>query len=226
MCDAHEISLHDHCTNCRGLVRPEQVPLGAESVAICHNCGFDLRRAPAKLLASKARMDEVLRLETRLLRVLDPGAALQREEATGTVVGTGVQVAPGGGDAGMSQRGLHQVNGRPAVEGMGGMRVPEPVGRDGEFDAGAPGGLADDAEHRQRLQNAAMLPLAGAEEGIAGPGIGASQTADESPNRSGHLDGSRDTTFTEDRDLAAIPVRLQVPPAKPTQFADADPRGI
>ena len=42
----------------------------------------------------------------------------------------------------MTKRGLDQVNGRPAVEGMGGVGMPEPVGRDGKVDAGAPRGLA------------------------------------------------------------------------------------
>jgi len=90
VCDVHEVSLYARCPSCRGLVRMEQVPPGAESVAMCHNCGFDLRRAPAKV-ASKAR--EVLFPETRLLRILDAGEPLNREEAAGTVVRVGVQVA-------------------------------------------------------------------------------------------------------------------------------------
>jgi hypothetical protein len=71
LCDVHEFALHDHCPNCRGLVRLEQVPLGSDSIAVCDSCGFDLRRAPAIALASKVQTRAVLQLETRLLRVLD-----------------------------------------------------------------------------------------------------------------------------------------------------------
>lgn len=71
LCDVHEFALHNHCPICRGLVRLEQVPLGADSIAVCHSCGFDLRRAPAIPLPTKAQTRAVLQLETRLLRVLD-----------------------------------------------------------------------------------------------------------------------------------------------------------
>jgi hypothetical protein len=71
----HEFALHNHCPICRGLVRLEQVPLGADSIAVCHSCGFDLRRAPAIRLATKTQTRAVLQLETRLLRVLDASPA-------------------------------------------------------------------------------------------------------------------------------------------------------
>jgi hypothetical protein len=40
------------------------------------------------------------------------------------------KVAAGGGDAGMAQGGLDEMYRRAAVEGMRGVRVTEPVGRD------------------------------------------------------------------------------------------------
>jgi hypothetical protein len=42
----------------------------------------------------------------------------------------------------LSEGGLHQVNRRAAVEGMGSVRVPEPMRRDAEFDTGAGGSFA------------------------------------------------------------------------------------
>ncbi len=226
VCDVHGVPLHHHCPKCRGLVRLEQIPLRAESVTICHNCGFDLRRAPVQPLASQAQARDVVVAATRLLRILEPELTLQGEKTTGAVLRPGMQVAAGGGNAGMSERRLHQVNGGAAVEGMGGVRVPEPVGRDGEFNAGAAGRLPDQTEHGKRPENTAMVLLAGAEDGIAGPGAGGPQSMDESPDGSWHLDGSGDAPFPENRDLAALAVRLQVAPTELTKFADADPGGI
>jgi hypothetical protein len=54
---------------------------------------------------------------------------LEREEAAGAIVGACVEVASGGRDAGVPERGLDQVDGRAAVKGMRGMRVAEPVRR-------------------------------------------------------------------------------------------------
>ena len=39
----------------------------------------------------------------------------------------------------MTQGGLHQVDGRAPVQGVGGVGVPQPVGGDGEVDAGPVG---------------------------------------------------------------------------------------
>jgi hypothetical protein len=47
-----------------------------------------------------------------------------------------MQIATGRGDARVSESGLHQMNGRAAVEGVRSMRVAEAVGRNGQFDAG------------------------------------------------------------------------------------------
>lgn len=43
---------------------------------------------------------------------------LEREKAAGTIVGPGVQVTSRGGDAGMSESGLYQMNGRSTVESV------------------------------------------------------------------------------------------------------------
>jgi len=55
------------------------------------------------------------------------------------------------GDAGLAKGGLHQMNGCAEVEGVRSMRVAEPVGRNGEFDAGATGCSADNARSRPPL---------------------------------------------------------------------------
>jgi hypothetical protein len=79
----------------------------------------------------------IRRIEQAVQRVIRKGLAvlrrgalpsdLQRQETARAVVGPGMQVASGGGDAGMSEGGLHQVNGRPTVEGMRGVGVAEPM---------------------------------------------------------------------------------------------------
>ncbi len=186
---------------------------------MCHNCGFDLRRGSAKVVGMKAR--DVLRLETRLLRVLDAGDSLQREETAGTVVRPGMQVAAGGRDAGMAESGLHQMNGRAAVEGMGGVRVPEPVRRDGKFDPGTLGCFADDPKDRQRPKPPAVFGLTRPEHGIGGTRLVRPQTAHQFPHGGRYLNGAGDAAFAEHGNLSALSVRLQVPPAHRAQFADA-----
>jgi hypothetical protein len=51
--------LYDSCPACRGLVRLEQVPLEAESLATCHACGFDLSTAERKPTNSQRAPDRV-----------------------------------------------------------------------------------------------------------------------------------------------------------------------
>ena len=75
-----------------------------------------------------------------------------------------MKIASGRRNAGMSERRLHQVDGRAAVEGVGGMGVAEPVRRDGQVDAGAFRRRPDHAQNGDRLQKAAALT--GAEHGI------------------------------------------------------------
>ncbi len=217
VCDVHEFFFHNRCPSCRGLVRMERVPPGAGSVAMCHNCGFDLRRAPPKVVPSKAR--EVVLLQTRLLRLLDAGQALQREETAGTVVRTGMQVAAGRRDAGMAEGSLHQVNGRAAVEGMGGVRMAKPVRRNGDFNAGAISRLANDPQDSQRPEPTAVFGLTRFEHGIGGTLV-RPQTAHQFPHGGGYLNGAGEAALSEHGNLAAVSVRLQVPPGEPAQFAD------
>ena len=50
--------------------------------------------------------------------------ALQSEEPAGAVLRPGVEVLAGGGDAGVAEGGLDEVNRRHSVEGMTGVGVP------------------------------------------------------------------------------------------------------
>jgi hypothetical protein len=53
------------------------------------------------------------------------------QKSAGAFVGAGVEVAAGGGYSGVAEGSLDEVEGRAAVEGVGGMGVAEPVGGDG-----------------------------------------------------------------------------------------------
>jgi hypothetical protein len=70
LCDIHGVLLHDSCPACRGLVRLEQLPLDAKSLATCHGCGFDLSKAELKCSGSEVEQG-LLVLEQRLARVFD-----------------------------------------------------------------------------------------------------------------------------------------------------------
>ena len=63
------------------------------------------------------------------------------------VVGPGVGVAAGGGEAGVADGGLHEVDGGAAVERVADMGVAQPVRRHRFWEPGALGGLLDDAVH-------------------------------------------------------------------------------
>jgi hypothetical protein len=52
---------------------------------------------------------------------------LQGQIPTRALFGPGVKVAAGGGQAGVAERRLHQVDGRAPVERVRGVRVPQPV---------------------------------------------------------------------------------------------------
>ena len=53
----------------------------------------------------------------------------ESEKAARAVLGAGVEIFAGGGDGGVAEGGLHQMNRGAAVEGMGTVRVPHPVRR-------------------------------------------------------------------------------------------------
>ena len=193
---------------------------------------------PARIALARARSDggttgEMACIEPtmtisgrRPLSIRLPPLTSQWEEAAGAVVGAGVKVAASGGDAGVPEGGLHQMNGRPAVEGMGSMGVAEPVGRNVQFDAGARRCLAHHLEHSERPQNPAVALLAGAEDRITWLRAVTSQAAHESPHRSRDLDSPGDAAFSEHRHLAAIGIRLQIPPAEAAQLAHAHAGGV
>ena len=151
---------------------------------------------------------------------------LQRKEAAGAVIGAGVEVAAGGIYTGVSEGSLHQMNRRPAVKSMRGMRVPEPVGRHRKFNAGARRCVAHHLEHGEWSQNSTVAFLAGAEDRIAGLRAGVSQAAHEFPDGSRDLDRPDDAAFSEHGHLAAVRVRLEIPPAEAAQLAHAHAGGI
>ena len=64
----------------------------------------------------------------------------------------------------MAEGSLDQVDGRTAVERVGSVGVAQPVGRNREIDAGAPGGLADDAQDGRCLEGGTVFPRA--EDGV------------------------------------------------------------
>ena len=177
--------------------------------------GWGRSWAPAERLASKAQAREVVAIATCCCRILRPGCNYTREEAAGAVVGAGVEVAAGGGDAGMSEGSLHQMNRRTAVKSMGSVCMPEPVGRNGKFNAGARCCLAYHAEYSERPQNSAVALLAGAEDRIAGLRVVTPQAAHEFPDGSRDLDSPGDSSFSEHCHLAAVGVGLQIPPESP-----------
>lgn len=75
-CDRHGCALVECCSNCGGLIRLEQVPLGAESLAYCHVCGSDLRG----MTSSKGWSERSATLQHRLVTVLE--AAQSSEPAS------------------------------------------------------------------------------------------------------------------------------------------------
>jgi len=84
---------------------------------------------------------------------------------------TGMQIAACGRDGGVAERGLDKVDGSAAVQGVGGVGVPEPVRRHSQLNAGASGGLADNLQNGQRPEAATVLLLAGAEDRILRAGL-------------------------------------------------------
>ena len=134
-----------------------------------------------------------------------------------------MKISPGGGDGGVAECRLDQVDGRPAVEGMGGVGVAQPVRGDGEIDAGAAGGLPDDAQHGHSLKSGAMF--ARAEDRILLLGS-RTKRGQKLGDRFGELDGSGLGAFAPDGDLGSVAVWLDVAPAKAADFADPDAGGV
>jgi hypothetical protein len=90
---------------------------------------LDLRDIPSLADAVAWRKnDENAETRERRPGQMEGADPLQGEEAAGAVVGPGVEIAPGGIDAGVSERGLDQVDRGAAVERMRRMGVAEPVG--------------------------------------------------------------------------------------------------
>src|SRR5665647_161833 len=108
------------------------------------------------------------------------------------------------------------MNRRTAVKGMRGVCMAEPVGRYGELDPGSCRRLAHDAQHSQWPHNSAVFAFAGAEDRIAGLRVGTPQAVDEFPDRCRNPDRPGNTSLLEHGHLAAVRVRLQIPPTEAT----------
>ena len=99
------------------------------------------------------------------------GSSLVGQVEPGAFRRPGVEVAAGGGDRGVAEGGLHQVDGGVAVEGVAGVGVAHPVGRDVLFEAGAAGGGVDEAAHLGDVERSPAV--AAAEDGVGGLGLAA-----------------------------------------------------
>jgi len=108
-----------------------------------------------------------------------PSCRSQRQVPAGTVLRPRMQIPSGRLDARVPQRGLHQVNRRPAIQRMRRTGMPEPVRRNRQLDAGPLGRSA----HRrgQRLQAAPSLLLARSKDGIVHAGLGRAQVREQLP---------------------------------------------
>src|ERR1043166_9531821 len=98
-----------------------------------------------------------------------------------------------------------------AVQSVAGMRVTKPVRRNREIDAGAARSLTDDSQDGHGLQRTATFT--GPEHRVAVARL-ATELSQFFPHRRGQLDGSGPIALTENRDLAAVAVGLEVPPAQ------------
>lgn len=143
-----------------------------------------------------------------------PGAA---------VVRPGVQVAAGGGDAGVAERRLHQADRRPVVERVRSMGVPQPMGADRAGQAGTAGGALDDSVHRRLVEVAAAA--AGAEHRRVRRG-GAAQRRHRAPHRGRQQDRAGPAALAEDRQLPGVAAGLQVAPGEAAELGDAQPGRI
>ena len=143
----------------------------------------------------------------------------QCEESAGAVFGAGMEVSAGGSDGSVAQGGLNKVDGGAAVQGMRGVGVAQPMGRDGELDAGAGGSLSHDPQYGEGAERQSVI--AGAEDGIHVPGR-AAEGSEQFADRFGQLHGAGFAALAEDGDLDAIAARLDITPVKRAEFADAD----
>ena len=130
--------------------------------------GRTVRRSAARFRSSA----EAWQAGTAVLAQTGAGARAggsPRQVARRAVVGPGVGVAAGGGEAGVADGGLHEVDGGAAVERVADMGVAQPVRRDGFRQSGALGGLLDDAVHLRGIERAALPRAEHRRVGVFGP---------------------------------------------------------
>jgi hypothetical protein len=70
-CDLHSTLLLPQCTECKHRLRPERVPLEADSIAFCYFCAQDLRQQKSRRIPNTRNMFRFMRFQERLLTVLD-----------------------------------------------------------------------------------------------------------------------------------------------------------
>jgi len=63
-----------------------------------------------------------------------------------------MQVAPGRRHGGMPKRMVDEMDGCPTIEGMTGMGMAHPMGRDVPRDTGSPGCCMDNAQHLRPIK--------------------------------------------------------------------------
>jgi hypothetical protein len=151
-----------------------------------------------------------------------PSGGSLRQIPRRTIIRPRVQIAPGCGDRGVTKGGLHERDGRPAVECMAGVGMAQPVGGSGHGDSGFRCGLLDDAVDLHRREVPALIR---SEHRIPFPGLTAERDQ-FAPDPRGQQHHPRLAALAEDGDLAGILARLQVAPGERAQLGDAQRAGV
>src|ERR1039457_7667181 len=92
--------------------------------------------------------------------MIQPGVSVcsERKEFAGTLLRPRMHISAGGGNTGVSERGLHQMNGRAPVQGLGGMGMPQPVRRHRQLQTGALGCPSHNPPDRRFGERVSLLP--------------------------------------------------------------------
>ena len=153
--------------------------------------------------------------------------SLIRQIKAGAIARFGVKVAAGGGNGGVAESGLDEVDGRAAVQSVTGMGVAHPVGRGFLFEAGAfPGRVHDSPDLRD-----VEVPALPAPKDRIGSRRSAAQFHQHPPGASLQENGTGPAAFAEHRNLTAVfPALLTtlhgVAPLQAREFGDADAGGV
>jgi hypothetical protein len=167
----------------------------------------------------RARITTASNIHSDIATGFSHRSPLQREKLAGALFRASMQIPAGGGDAGVSKGGLHQMNRCPAIERMRSMGMPRPVRGHRQFQTGALGCPSHNPPDRRFGERASFLPRP--KDRIFGPGL-PTQFLQPLPDRIRQLNGAGFPSLAKDRDLAAFAGGLQIAPAQPGQFAAAD----